>query len=465
MPEKIWIKFYKQGKLSETITFSKAEKEINLLSKKFISKGIKKGDRIMVKLRNSIGAVITYLALKKLKVIAVPVNPEDSKDRISFIVENCSPKAVITERNIEILNRDESPYTLKHKDKIATIIYTSGTTGIPKGVCLSFKNWEENAKALIKHHGLGESIVIATPLPLFHCNAHGFGMYSTFISKSQLILFDKTPENFLEIVNIEKVNIVSVVPAILEKIFNLNEKWLPHPGFKYFLTAAAPLRADLLELITNKLDIKVVQGYGLSESTNFSCTLPVNLSHKDYKKVMFPYPSVGVALPGVKVEIDGNKERQIGQVFIKAKSNLLGYWGSDLKGVNVVETGDLGYFKKYNKVRFFYLKGRLKELINRGGEKIYPLELESELRSLGLAVPFQVFSIPDKIMGDEVGLATLKPFNVSILDEIPTYRRPKIVFLVDKFFFTPTGKVQRRLISDYCMNGKGKMIYKYERNN
>lgn len=463
MLESTWIKFYKQGKLEKIITFEEIEKEIYLFSKKLKSKGLSCGNRVIVQLPNSIDTIITYLALKDLKAIAVPINPKESSERISFIVKDCYPKAMINQDGIKLFKSKDTQYSRKYGDKITTIIYTSGTTGQPKGVCLSWKNWEENAKSLIEHHHLNSTTIVATPLPLFHCNAHGFGMYSTFLAKSKLVLFDDTPDNFLDIINKEKVNVVSVVPSILQKLLENNNNWRHHSQLKYFLTAAAPLRSDLLKSIITSWHIKVVQGYGLTESTNFSCTLPIDLDPIDYKKIMFPCPSVGITIPGVKIKIEGkNRERKIGQILIEAKSNLLGYWGQELNSMKTVETGDLGYFKKYRNKKFYYLKGRLKELINRGGEKFYPLELEEEIRTLKLVKAFQIFSMPDTRMGEEVGLATLKSFDFSVLETIPLYRRPKKIYLVDKFFTTSTGKIQRKLMSQYCISGNAKVIWKYE---
>lgn len=466
MENKIWVKYYVGGILNETITFGEARNRIEKRKTFFNDKKIIKGDRIIVKMNNSIDAIINYLTLSEMGIIAVPINPKDSKNRLDFIIQDCSPKALIDENNNLSIFKGDINNNLPETNNINTIIYTSGTTGTPKGVCLSLDNWKNNAKSLIKHHDLDENTILATPLPIFHCNAHGLGMYSTYFSGSTLILFDKVPENFLDIINDEKVNIVSIVPAILKKILSSNNLYKAHKDFKYFLTAAAPLSVDLLDQVINNWNTRVVQGYGLTESTNFSCTLPTNLSEDIYNRAMFPHPSIGVELDNVKIKIDKNNlELKSGELFISSDSNSLGYWGKDISGRVCVDTGDIGYYKIIDGNKFFYLKGRKKEMINRGGEKIYPLELESEIKSLGgLGNDFHIISIKDDNFDEEVGMVVLEEFDFSILEKIPYYRRPKKVFKINNFCTTSTGKIQRNKLSEICEKGLDvTIIWKDER--
>lgn len=465
MEDLVWIKFYKGGVLKETITFSESEKAVFEQVKKLSHAGIKAGDRVIVSMENSIETAINYLSLLKIGAIAVPVNPKESQVRIDYIIQDCKPRFILGQNGTiqRIKSSGKVSYSKKSLEKISTIIYTSGTTGKPKGVCLGWKNWEANAKALIKHHDLNKSKVMATPLPLFHCNAHGLGMYSTLLSGTRLILFDKVPENFLEIINKEKVNIVSVVPAILHKLFSENTTWKAHESFDYFLTAAAPLRVDLLESIIKHWKVKVIQGYGLTESTNFSCTMPIDLPMGLYKKIMLPNPSIGVTLINVGIAIGNNKQNQEAELLIKSVSNSLGYWGGKIRKKNIIKTGDIGYFKEFKNHRFYYLKGRLKEVINRGGEKIYPLELEAEIRSLGIKQNLCVFSVADERFGDEVALATTENFDFELLKNIPFYRAPKKVYVLDSFFYTTTGKVQRNKISQFCLENDSKLVWEYKK--
>ncbi len=92
------------------------------------------------------------------------------------------------------------------------------------------------------------------------------------------------------------------------------------------------------------------------------------------------------------------------------------------------------------------------EVINRGGEKIYPLELEDEIRTLGITGEFHIFALYDDTYGEEVALATTHMSDWSVLQTIPKYRRPKKVYRVPIFFTTATGKIQRAQLGEYCQN-------------
>ncbi len=207
---------------------------------------------------------------------------------------------------------------------------------------------------------------------------------------------------------------------------------------------------ELLRSISEKWKAKVIQGYGLTESTNFSCTMPIDLSDSVYNKVMFPYPSIGVTLDKAKITSSSNKAGALGELSISSPSNFLGYWAKEPIGAKkIVKTGDLGYFSIIAGKKFYYLKGRTKELINRGGEKHLPIEIEAKLRLAGLKNEFAVISIPDEKFGEEIGLVVIKKFNEKILEKLPNFIRPKKVFYVKKLFYTPTGKVQRIKLSNF----------------
>jgi len=459
MKKAIWIKYYEQGLFKHELTFEDADKKIGLRANELSNYGIKMGDRVVVQLPNSPVAAITYLAIYRLKAIAVPVSILEDNDRLNYIISDSGSSAIINDKGVQIIN-NKNRKNEPTRCVVSTIIYTSGTTGIPKGVCLSWNNWAVNAKSLIKHHNLDSKTIFASPLLLTHCNAHGLAMISTYIARCKWILFDKTPLNLLEIISKEKVNMLSIVPPILYSLYNLNKNWKPYKEFKYILTAAAPLSPDLLTMVMDDWKIKVVQGYGLSEGTNFFSTLPIDLGSELYKKIMFPLPSVGVAISGVKIKIGkGDKEGEVGELSVCSKSNFNGYWGKDeIKHKEWIDTGDIGYYKKIKGHRYYYLKGRLKEIINRGGEKISPIEVEHELYNVGLGGEFAVVSIPSEKYGEDVGLACCQESDFSIIKNIPKYRRPKKIFILNNLFYTHTGKLQRKKISDFCNSGNAKVV-------
>lgn len=458
MQDEVWIKFYKNWEYHESITFSKANIYIKNKTEYLQQNWIKAWDKIIVQLPNSIDTIITYLALYYIEAIAVPVLEDISKIRLDFIITNCKAKAHITTEGIEIIDHKENNIKESNNSNISTIIYTSGTTWTPKWVCLWWKNWIANANSLIEHHKLGPSIVFASPLLLSHCNAHGFTMIATYLAKSKLILFDKYCDNLLDIINIEKVNILSVVPAILHKLFENNEHWTAHKDMMYIVTAAAPLNSKLFNKVYKSRGLQIVQWYWLSESTNFSCTMPTNLNGDEYSNIMKPYPSIWISLPWVTIRVwDNDTEWQIWELYIKSDSNFYWYysqlWQIDTQRIN---TWDLWYFKIFHNQKFYYLVGRSKELINRWGEKISPIEIEEELFNLGLTWQFAIIKTDSEIYWEDIALVCTETPNIDIIKLLPSYRRPKSVFIVDQFLYTATWKFQRNQMYDSCKGGKFK---------
>ena len=450
MKDKIWIKYYKKGIITQEVTFKEAELEIEKRRKELIDLGVKKGDRIIVKYENSPLLIFTYLALYKINAIIVPVHFKEEQERLDFIIKDSKALGTLSEDGFVKSGLKDFEVGFKVPQNISTIIYTSGTTGAPKGVCLTIENWKENAKSLIKHHRLNSKVVFASPLLLSHCNSHGLAMFSTYLSKTTYILFDNVPRNFLDILKEERVNVVSIVPAILHQLYKDNPGWSKFKELKYILTAAAPLSAELFNDVIDFWKVKIIQGFGLSESTNFSCTMPININHSLYKKVMRPYPSIGIAISGSKINIGKNVENVSDELEIYSQANFSGYWNKNvLKKQTVVKSGDIGYFKIFNGKKFYYLNGRIKEIINRGGEKIIPIEIEKKLRKLGLNSEIAIFGMPDEKYGEEVAIATVGKINKNIFPKLPKHMRPKKTFMMEKLFYTATGKVQRNKIKNF----------------
>lgn len=449
--DRVWIRYYRRGAFQAEMTFIEVLDQASRLSDCLIQSGLVAGDRVIVHLRNSPEAVIAYLALREVQLIAVPVNPKESPNWLRFVQEHAAARAAITERGL-ILYEATPQAIAVNSGALMTIIYTSGTTGISKGVCLGWAQWQANALALNRHHAMTNETIHASPLPLFHCNAHGFSMVGTYLARCRWILFDQVTTSFLDRINEEHVQIVSLVPAVLAQLLRKRPDWRPHAGLRYIVTAAAPLSAALLRSVLETWNVRVIQGFGLSESTNFSCTMPIDLPDDIYRHIMFPHPSVGVQLPGVEITIGQDDQPEvIGELHIRSSSNFLGYWRDEARVSDWVATGDLGYYRVVDGRRFYYLCGRIKEQINRGGEKLNPVVLEEDLRQLGMDGEFAIVPIPDPDLGEEVALISMDRIDERIVDKLPWYRRPKKIVIVDQIPRTATGKVLRRKAAELAI--------------
>ena len=439
-----WITAYHDGVLLDRLTFGEALERADALRAALYERGLQAGDRVIVALDNSPQAVIAYLAISRADMVSVPVSPRESDRVLAFVRGHSAARAIISDVGITKLDRSLFDHPAIPSDAL-TIVYTSGTTGEPKGVVQGLFQWRANSEALIDHHHVDPDTVLASPLPLYHCNAHGLAMLTTWHARARYVLFNRATDDMLNRVNREDVHILSIVPAILFNLIKSRPDWRPHAGFRYVLTAAAALSPALLQSVLDTWHVRVIQGYGLSESVNFSCTLPIDLSDDLYHAVMFPYPSVGVALPGVAIRVgDNDEEGEIGELSIFSPANMIGYWRQPSHDKAWIESGDVGYYKIFDGVPFYYLTGRIKEQINRGGETISPIAVEDELRAAGVTAEIAVVGYPDDALGEEIGLISLEPIPDGILQSIRNSRRPKRVAIVQEIPRTSTGKVKRK---------------------
>jgi long-chain acyl-CoA synthetase len=351
------------------------------------------------------------------------------------------------------------------KNQPMVLIFTSGSTGYSKIVEQTEAGILSNADDLIERHALGPGRKIATPLPIFHVNALEFSFLCALFSGAQLVLFERfTLPQALEVLQNEKCDILSIVPPILRSLVEradlVAQFDLTH--LRYIVTAAAPLSVELVKACLEKLKIRVIQGYGLSEAVNFSCLTPAQLDEKEYLHwaTSFEWPSIGTALRGNEVLVIGEDgqpvgEGVVGEICIRGRNVMYGYRGDQERSVfqgSMLHTGDLGKFHKDAEgVAYYFITGRKKETIKRYGMTVSLREIDDLVAAFGepgfdaIAVPFlNLWS------GEEVGLVakqipTWSPELEKRLENyletrLPFHLRPKVVISTQASLRTASGK-------------------------
>jgi long-chain acyl-CoA synthetase len=443
-------------------------------------------------MENSPLTLVAYAAILALGATIVPANPAEKGEFFEGIALDCGAVGMITSERAKaappssmrlgLVMTDEvlqpsSPAT-KLDDipppqpaTLATIIYTSGTTGRSKGVLLTQGNWLINAEALRRLHRMESESVHMCVLPLFHVNAFGFSFVATLIASARLIL-NRTfyGPSFWTIAGQERVQVASVAPAIVRILVEQRHAPITArdlPDFRYLVSAAAALPGDLLRAFLDKFQLRIFQGYGVSEATNFNLTCDPRLSAAEYEQIMFEKgrPSAGAALFGHEValmEADGRLlgDDEEGEIVIRGWSVGQGYFAaSDLNSAlfsqGWLHTGDTAKSASFGGVRYFYITGRLKEMIKRSGEVIAPIDMEEQLRRLPGLEDCVVVGFENDASGEEVGLFVVPNAATRTPDEIlaaclscfPAYRAPKVVVIGESIPVTSTGKIKRRQLA------------------
>jgi long-chain acyl-CoA synthetase len=469
--------------------------------------GLRRGDRLAIVLFNHDVTVILYFAAWLSGVTVVPINLEEAPDKKRFILEHSEAVAVCCWHNdveeLKELQRDVP--SLRHViavnddgllrtiervinatghsrsfpsngsslagalDDDALIVYTSGTTGPPKGVVLTVANLLTDADAIADWHGFGTTDRLMCVLPIHHVNGTVVTLVTPFYFKGGVVLTRKFKSgSFWRRLSEERVTCVSVVPTLLEFLLDADDDLSAYhlKDFGGFICGAGPLLKDTAARFEDRFGFPIRHGYGLSETTCYSSFLPNDLASHEHRRWIrdLEFPSIGVPLRHNQMAImDGNgqeaAERSRGEICIRGGTVCAGYYKRDDANAEAFRwgwfrSGDEGYYVRDGQGRpFFFISGRLKELIIRGGVNISPLEIDDALKThplvrFAMAVPFE-----HRYYGEEIAAyvvprdGALVPTEAELLKHcrrlLPFRKCPKVILLGQDVPYTSTGKPKR----------------------
>ncbi len=539
-PDREYIVFYDDDEKRVRLSYKEFAEQVFKTANLLVQNGIGFEDRIATVSHNHINTVIQYFASWVLGATVVPINVSEEAERIKYILESSGAKlafvkyeyvdkiaairneltslekifvhgleehrtesaaieklysVLVYEDEIEKYKGEFTPDEKVNQETEALIVYTSGTTGLPKGVVLTQYNLLSDADGITKWHELSAGDKMMCVLPIHHVNGTVVTLITPMYYGGTIILNRKfhTHIFFQRLAN-EKVQVVSVVPTLLQFLchdyetgndkdfFHVFEDQLAST-FKHIICGAGPLTCELVSKFESLFGLKIVHGYGLSETTCYSCFIPINISGNEHRKWLndFGFPSIGVPIEPNEMDIQneyGNSsgENNRGEIVIRGHNVMKFYLPAgggqtDDKNPDVNEktfefgwfrSGDEGFYKCDDKGnRYFFITGRIKELIIRGGVNIAPLEIDEVLMSLpmvkaGIAVGFE-----NDWYGEEVGALVLlkeglfdsenetalkNEIIASCREKLPFFKAPKSIIFSDSIPVTSTGKYQRNKV-------------------
>jgi long-chain acyl-CoA synthetase len=304
-------------------------------------------------------------------------------------------------------------------------------------------------------------------LPLYHAHALGFGLMSSLISLGHLVFTEKLdPFAWMEIIRSENVVFTSVVPTLLPILMTARVHQDKIPTLQALLVSSAPLSPELAQEFTTKTGIRLVQGWGLSEYTNFACCMSPDASPAENHALLFQFEgtSIGSPLSGAQVQVSDSSGEETaegiaGELWVRGPSLMLGYYRDEratslTRSGSWLKTGDEGIWRFYEGKKRYFVTGRIKEIIIRDAEKYSPLAIERKiLHTLPeLTGKLAVLGFAHDVHGEEIGayleLANLPESLQSALEKtiqgLPLEQRPKVILYSEKPIpKTHTGKVQR----------------------
>ncbi|MBD2511964.1 long-chain fatty acid--CoA ligase [Nostoc muscorum FACHB-395] len=471
----------------KSYTYRQLDRLVNCTANALRGLGIVKGDRVALFLPNIPEFAIAYLGILKIGAIAVSLNVMLKSAEVSYILNDCAAKAIVTTESgrlqlIEadlphlqhiliaegVVNNDidfadfisnASPITRAMEmewNSPASIVYTSGTTGFPKGATLSHGNIISNISAHNRCCEMSRTDRLLLYVPLFHCfgqnaifNA-GLNVCATIILQRRFDL-----DQVLESIEKYQATMFFGVPTVFIRLLNQDTSKYNFNSLRYYFSAAAPMPVEIAKSWQDKYKKVIHEGYGLTEASPCA-SYNHNLKYK--------FGSIGVPITNIQMRIvDANGYQvsagELGEIVIKGSNVMLGYWNRPQETQKVIKNGWLhsGDIGRMDEEGFFYIADRLKDMINVCGFKVYPTEVENVIYKHHAVAEVAIYGLPDPIKGEIVkaNIVVKNGHNITekeVLEfcsqQIATYKIPQTIKFVNSLPKNPTGKVMKRFLRD-----------------
>jgi fatty-acyl-CoA synthase len=358
---------------------------------------------------------------------------------------------------------------LVYPEDPCVIMYTSGTTGYPKGAILYNKGMTNSTRFMAERAGLEEGGVWINVMPMFHMGGCGFATLGTLEKRgTQVIVKEFDPTLYLELLESEKATFTLLVPTMIEALLSFSKrKQYNISTLKTILSGASNVEPSLIHRVKEELGCSFSVVFGQTEIHGGIAQTHLDDTPEDQSETVGqPYPQIEVKIadPETAEVLPLEKE---GEICCRGYQTMIGYFNmseetsSVLKEDGWLHTGDIGSMDQRG---FLKVKGRLKDMIIRGGENIYPAEIETLLRKYPGVADVAVVSVPDKYWGEQVAAIIIPktPENPPVPDELSEYckanlagfKRPRLWYFVREFPMTSSGKLQKFKLREEILNGK-----------
>ncbi|PNS14101.1 4-coumarate--CoA ligase-like 7 [Sphaceloma murrayae] len=473
-------------------SFSQLNADISAFQEKLAALGIAPGAAVSIALPNSYPFIVAFLAAAWQRAIAAPLNPAYKQSEFEFYIDDLSSHLVLIpkgETNGPAVKAAQKYHAavaecywdgkevvldVKHPGKLrgqgnkqietaqpedtALVLHTSGTTGRPKAVPLSHRNLATTMRNVKQTYQLSPQDRTMLVMPLFHVHGLLAGFLAPLHSGGSVIVPPKfSASDFWRDFVEHRANWYTAVPTIHQILL---KSPLPKqiPQIRFIRSCSSPLSPKTFQDLEKALKAPVLEAYAMTEAA--------------HQMTSNPLPSVGKRKPGsvgigqgVLVKIldqEGNEVPQgkEAEICIRGENVTKGYLNnpeanktSFTKG-GFFRTGDQG---KKDSEGYVIITGRIKELINKGGEKISPIELDNTVAQNAAVSEAVSFAIPDEMYGQDIGIAvvlkdgqqlTAEGLKEWMASRVAKFKLPKKVYFTKTMPKTATGKIQRRMVAE-----------------
>jgi long-chain acyl-CoA synthetase len=471
-----------------TLTYAGLRFTAQALCAELAAFGVRPGDVVSYLLPNGVAAASVFLGAMYGGFVVSPIsmlaqdalieyNIAHSETRVVYaapeLVERVA--AIIARAGSRAVVRPTSPDGLKlpwisetppagtpDVQSPALLMYTSGTTGRPKGALLSHANLIHAGRSVVRAHELTSADRVLSSLPLYHVNGQCIGTISPLVSGGSIVMPHRfSVSQWWSLVGTYAPTWLNVVPTIIAYLLNDAIRAAPQPeacrNVRFARSASAPLPPEHHRAFEARFGISVLEAMGLTECASVAFANPLEPGERRLGS-----PGRPLGLEARVVAPDGTPlpDGEQGEIELRGENVMLRYHkdpdatARTLREAGWLATGDLGYRDADG---FYFITGRLKELIIKGGENIAPREIDEALLRHPAVLEAAAVGIPDRDYGQEIlACVVLKQghacseaeLRAHCLAELGRYKTPKAFRFVDELPKGPSGKVQRLKLAE-----------------
>ena len=466
------------------ITYGNLRDQVKSVAEALAAQGIRRGDRVGMALPNGLPTIVAFLAASEAGT-AAPLNPAYREEEFRFYLEDTSAKVLLlpptgaddarraaeackvpivsvdldADGRVTVDGAGRQPYEAPDPSDVALILHTSGSTGRPKRVPLTHANLSISSRNVAGTYDLSPSDVSLCVMPLFHVHGLVASTLATLATGGTVVVPAKfSPLSFWRIVRDTGATWYSAVPTIHQLLLARAEKGSRPAGaenLRFIRSCSAALPPPVMQGLEEAFGAPVLEAYGMTEAAHQMASNPLPPSARKPGSVG-PGTNVGISIRDENGNVLAAGER--GEVCISGPNVVTGYENNPEANATAFfgewfRTGDQGMLDEQG---YLSLTGRLKEMINRGGEKISPREIDEVLLAHPAIAEAVAFGTSHPTWGEEVAAAVVlregaAAKEAEILafcrERLADFKRPKQVFITEAIPRTATGKIQRRVVA------------------
>jgi acyl-CoA synthetase (AMP-forming)/AMP-acid ligase II len=467
--------YLERGRAAGTLDYAGLSRAARAWARSLDQAGVPAGAGVAIRMADPLDYATALVAILAAGRVAVPLDPGAPPGRLARVLEVARPVAAVWDSPGEpppglppLRPRDDGPLAAVggRAGTGGIFLCTSGTTGTPKGVLLTEDQLCHVAAAVAGHHRLTAADRGYNCLPLFHVNAEVVGLLATLSVGASLVLDPKfSRRGFWQLIDERRITWINAVPAIIALLAMDPAAQAPR-RVRFVRSASAPLARSLLARFTAATGLSVLETYGMTEAASMITANPLDGPRKPGSAGLPVGAELRIARAG-EPQFVPCPPYEVGRVQIRGRGVIRRYTASGppgaIDGEGWLDTGDLGHRDRDG---YLFLAGRADDVINRGGEKIYPREIEDVLLAQPGVRAAAVVAARDPVLGERPVAYVAAPgrrragdvadvLRAACEAALPRHAWPSALCVVDELPRGATGKIDRRRLASLAAAGPG----------